>query len=182
MNRFSLLSFVLLPLVYRNLQGKYQIEWFSIRVILIVLIASCITNIQVSRENNNNRSLHECLVDSWQVVFQKTQQPICSSLMPALLSSLPLSPQPFSFLPLDLFSSVFAVPMFPFYTTTLALYEPVPGLENKTFYCFLLICLAKPASYLFPKMQFYPIASDSVSTEAAHEVEPTFLSLYSNSF
>ena len=101
-------------------------------------------------------------------------KPACS---PPCLS--PLSPvisYPMSF------SSVFAGPMFPFHTTTLALCEPVPALENKKFCCFLLVCLAKPASHLSPNMLYYPNASDSVSTEAAHEVEPTILSLYSNSF
>ena len=101
-------------------------------------------------------------------------KPACS---PPCLSRLsPVISYPVSF------SSVFAGPMFPFHTTTLALCEPVPALENKKFCCFLLVCLAKPASHLSPKMLYYPNASDSVSTEAAHEVEPTTLSLYSNSF
>lgn len=38
-------------------------EWFGIGVILIVLIAVCLTNIQIPREKNN-RFLHECPVDS----------------------------------------------------------------------------------------------------------------------
>ena len=161
--------------------GKCQAEWFRICAIPIVLTVICITNIQITRENSNNRSLHEYLVDFWKTAFQKNiptklfiSKPACS---PPCLS--PLSPvisYPVSF------SSVFAGPMFPFHTTMLALCEPVPGLENKKFCCFLLVYLAKPASHLFPKMLCYPNASGSVSTEAACEVEPTILSLYSNSF
>jgi len=127
--------------------GKYQVEWFRICAILIVFIVICITSIQITRENSNNRSLHECLVDFWKTAFQKNiptklfiSKPACS---PPCLS--PLSPvisYPVSF------SSVFAGPMFPFHTTTLALCEPVPGLETKKFCCFLLVYLAKPASHL----------------------------------
>lgn len=160
--------------------GKHQVEWFRICAILIVLVVISITNIQITRENSNNRSLHECLVDFWKAAFQKNiptklfiSKPARS---PPCLSPLsPATPYPMNF------SSVrWTHVSFPHHCA-----GPVwtwPGLETKKFCYFLLVYLAKPSSHLSPKMLYYPNASDSLSTEVAHEVESTVLSLYSNSF
>lgn len=54
------------------------------------------------------------------------------------------------------FSSVLAIPMFPFCPTTsaLALYEPMPGLKSRKFGCFLLTYPAKPTGIISLKGHF----------------------------
>lgn len=66
-----------------------------------------------------------------------------------VLSPLSLPPDPVPSYTMT-FSSVLAIPMFPFCPTTsaLALYEPMPGLKNRKFCCFLLTYPAKPTGII----------------------------------